>query len=65
MGRGWIENATGLYAADVRIRFDPTVLQVVDMVSVSQGTQIEPLSTLLKPDFVVRSAWPNNFQRRG
>lgn len=44
----------GLYSVDVRLSFDTTVAQIVDADPNSDGTQIEPLNTFLKPDFVVK-----------
>jgi hypothetical protein len=50
----YVENAGELYGADVRLAFDPTVLQVVDADPSAAGVQIAPRADLLKPDFVVK-----------
>lgn len=49
-----VEDVAELYGADVRLAFDPTVLQVVDADSSAAGVQIAPRMDLLKPDFVVK-----------
>ncbi len=43
----WINDVEGLYGADVRVSFDPAVLEVVDALPAS-GIQVRP-GTLLKP----------------
>lgn len=50
----YVENVVDLYGADVRMGFDPAVLQVVDADPNTDGIQITPLDTFLSPDFVVR-----------
>lgn len=50
----YVENVVELYGADVRLSFDPAVLQVVDDDPATDGIQITPLDTFLSPDFVVR-----------
>ena len=50
----YVQDVTDLYGADVRLSFDPEVLQVVDDAPGTPGVQITPLSSFLKADFVVR-----------
>lgn len=50
----YVQDVTDLYGADVRLSFDPELLQVVDDAPGTPGVQITPLSSFLKPDFVVR-----------
>jgi hypothetical protein len=50
----WAKDITGLYGIDVKVTFDPSVLQVVDADPGATGVQITPLSGFLKPDFVVK-----------
>lgn len=47
-----IERVSDLYGVQLRIRFDPAVLQVVDADPSQEGTQIEP-GTLPTPDYIV------------
>ncbi len=42
------------YGADVRIRFDPAKVLVVDTNTYSPGTQIQPLYDFMLPDFLIR-----------
>lgn len=49
-----LEDVTALYGADVRIRFNPALVQVVDADAAAPGVQIQPLSSFLKPDFILR-----------
>lgn len=49
-----VQDVADLYGADVRLSFDPELLQVVDDAPGTPGIQITPLSSFLKPDFVVR-----------
>lgn len=50
----FVENVADLYGADIRLTFDPAILQVVDADPASAGVQIAPRADLLKPDFVVK-----------
>jgi hypothetical protein len=50
----YVQDVVNLYGADIRISFDPAVLQVVDADPSVLGVQIQPLSSFLIPDFVVR-----------
>jgi hypothetical protein len=47
-----IERVSDLYGLQLRIKFDPEVLEVVDADSSQEGIQIEP-GTLPAPDFIV------------
>ncbi|MBN1315971.1 MAG: hypothetical protein JXA42_10900 [Anaerolineales bacterium] len=46
----WVNDVVDLYAADVRLAFDPDKLEVV---------QMNPSSDLLQPDYVVRNQYDN------
>ena len=50
----YVQDVVDLWAADVRIGFDETALQVVDADPASTGIQFELLDTFLKPDYVVK-----------
>jgi hypothetical protein len=50
----WVNNVVAAYGVDVRINYDPTKLMVIDQDQYSYGTQIQPLSGFMKPDFVMR-----------
>ena len=50
----WVNNVENLYAADVHVRFDPTLLQVVDADAGAPGVQIEPVYTFMNPGFVIK-----------
>jgi len=50
----FVEDVADLYGADIRLAFDPAVLQVVDADPAATGIQIAPMSSFLKPDFVVK-----------
>lgn len=52
----YIQEVQNLYGADIRLSFDPTALEVQDMNAAVSGVQIQPLSTFLNPDFVVRNS---------
>jgi LysM repeat protein len=49
-----IANVTNLYGADVKLTFDPALLEVVDADSGRDGVQIQ-LGTFLSPDFVAKN----------
>ncbi|HOU24760.1 MAG TPA: cohesin domain-containing protein, partial [Anaerolineae bacterium] len=53
-----IENVEGLYGLDIRLKFDPAAVQVVDADASSEGLQTRG-GDLLKPDFVVRNLADN------
>jgi len=55
----YVENVVDLYGADVRMAFDTSSLQVMDVDPAADGTQIAPLNTFLSPDFVVRRVADN------
>jgi hypothetical protein len=50
----WINGVTGLYGADVRVRFDPTMLQVVDANASTPFVQIQALGGFLQTNFVIK-----------
>ena len=47
-----IDNVTALYAVDIQLTFDPTILQVVDADPGQDGVQIQP-GDFLTSDFVI------------
>jgi hypothetical protein len=51
----FVQDVQNLYGADIRLSFDPAILEVQDMNPAVSGVQIQPLSTFLKPDFVARN----------
>jgi hypothetical protein len=53
-----VEKVTELYGAQLRIRFDPEVLEVIDTDPSQSGVQIEP-GPMLSPDFVVQNLADN------
>jgi hypothetical protein len=53
-----VEQVSELYGAEVHVKFDPDVLQVVDTDPAQEGVQIEP-GTLPIPDFVVQNTADN------
>ncbi len=56
----YVENVKDLWAGDVQFSFDTTIAQVVDAEPPAEnGTQIKPLDTFLKPDFVLRKIADN------
>lgn len=50
----WVEDVVNLYGVDIRLAFDPSLLQVVDAAPGIPGVQITPRSDILSPDFVIR-----------
>ena len=50
----YVQDVQNLNGADIRLSFDPTVLEVQDANPSVSGVQIQPLGTFLHPDFVVR-----------
>lgn len=50
----FVVDVADLYGADIRLTFDPAILQVVDSDPAAAGVQISPRADLLKPDFVVK-----------
>lgn len=50
----FVADAVDLYGADIRLAFDPAILQVVDADPAAPAVQIAPRADLLKPDFVVK-----------
>ncbi|MGQ9793351.1 MAG: LysM peptidoglycan-binding domain-containing protein [Anaerolineae bacterium] len=53
-----IENVSGLYAADVELRFNPAILQVQDADPGRDGVQIQP-GNFPSPDFVALNSADN------
>jgi hypothetical protein len=53
-----VDQVSGIYGAEIHLRFDPKVLQVVDADPGQEGTQLE-LGTLPSPDFVVQNRADN------
>ena len=54
-----VDNVSGLAAADVELRFNPTVLQVVDADQAREGIQIQP-GNFPSPDFVAMNTADNS-----
>jgi len=50
----YVQGVADLYAADIHLLFDPTILQVEDARPEVPGVQIQPLATFLSPDFVIK-----------
>ena len=50
----YIQDVTNLYGADIRLQFDPMLLEVQDAAPTQPGVQIRPLSDFLRPDFVIK-----------
>ena len=50
----WVNNVVGLYGADVRVQFDPALLQVVDANVSAPFVQIQPLTGFLQTNFVIK-----------
>jgi len=53
-----IEHVSGLYGAQIHLRFDPAIVEVVDADSAQDGVQAEQ-GTFPTPDFVVQNAADN------
>jgi hypothetical protein len=53
-----LEKVSELYGAQLHLRFDPEVLEVVDADPSQEGVQIEP-GTLPAPDFIVQNVADN------
>ena len=51
----YVQDVQNLYGADIRFSYDPAVLEVQDANPAASGVQIQPLSSFLNPDFVVRN----------
>jgi len=49
----YIQNVTNLYGVQLRIDFDPTIVQAVDQDLIFPGVQILPLFGFLVPGFIV------------
>ncbi|MBN2551067.1 MAG: hypothetical protein JXB15_18035 [Anaerolineales bacterium] len=55
----WVNDVANLYGADVQLTFDPNLLEVVDARPFETGVQILPVSTFLKPDWIIRNVADN------
>ncbi|MBI5879015.1 MAG: hypothetical protein HZB53_15295 [Chloroflexi bacterium] len=53
-----LEDAQDVYGIDVRAKFDPAVIEVVDADPSKDGVQMTP-GTFIKPDFLVRNTAEN------
>lgn len=53
-----VENVRDLYGLDIRLSFDPTVVEVVDADLATDGTQVRP-GDLLSVDFIIRNIADN------
>lgn len=53
-----VENVQDLYGLDFRLRFDPSVVEVVDADTTTEGIQVRP-GGLLHPDLIVRNVADN------
>lgn len=49
----YVQDVTNLYGLQLRIDFDPTIVQAVDMDAIFPGVQILPLVNFLVPGFIV------------
>lgn len=56
----YVQDVVNLYGADVQLTFDINAAQVEDADPATSGVQIQPLSTFLKPDFVLFKTADNN-----
>lgn len=54
----WVEDVEELYGLDIRLSFDPSVVEVVDADEGTDGLQIQP-GELLNLDFVLRNTADN------
>lgn len=50
----YVQDVADLYAADIHLLFDPTILQVEDARPEVPGVQIQPLAAFLSPDFIIK-----------
>lgn len=50
----YLQDVTAAYGADVRMCFDPTLVEVQDADSAMPGIQIQPLSAFMEPGFVIK-----------
>ncbi len=53
-----VENIANLYGIDVRVLFDPAILEVVDVNATTSGVQVTP-GTFPYPDFTVKNETDN------
>ena len=54
----WVNDVTDLYGSDIKLSFDPGVLEVVDFDSAELGIQVES-GGFLKPGYVIRNVADN------
>lgn len=50
----YIQDVADLYGADIKMAFDPTILEAQDADAGVPGIQIQPLAELLQPGFVIK-----------
>lgn len=50
----YLQDVTDAYGADVRMCFDPTILEAQDADSFAPGIQIQPLNSFMNPGFVIK-----------
>jgi hypothetical protein len=50
----YVQDVVGLYATDIHLHFDPTLLQVQDANPGAPGVQIQPLDSFFAPGFVIK-----------
>ena len=50
----WVEDVINLYGVDIRLTFNPNLLQVQDAAPNLPGVQVQPRPDILSPDFVIR-----------
>ena len=51
----YVQDVEELYGVDIRLSFDPALLEVQDANTGASGVQIKPLGTFLQPDFVIKA----------
>ena len=54
-----VSDIEDLYAADVRLSFDPEIIEVIDAEPNAPGIQLEPLSGFLSPDWILMNQADN------
>ncbi len=50
----YLQDVTNAYGADIRMCFDPALLQVQDANTARPGVQIQPLASFMQPGFVIK-----------
>lgn len=56
----YLQDIVDVYGADVRMCFDPTLLQVQDSDAAAPGVQIQPLSSFMQPGFIIKREAQND-----